>query len=196
VTTIDLAGFAAKFADSDDPWRTFTDRDEAVKRAAILHALGPGPVGRVLELASGNGSNSAALAPRALRLDATEGTEEGTALTARAIAPYPRARAIRLSLPARPPRPVYDAVVIAEILYYLSPREMSDVARDVGTWLRPGGTLVLAHHRIDFFDFAQHAADIQTRFLTRTGRRWTVRTVHRTGKWLVWSAHAARGLSD
>ncbi|RYD60336.1 MAG: methyltransferase domain-containing protein [Sphingomonadales bacterium] len=187
--SIDLAGFAAKFADSDDPWRTFTDHDEAVKRAAILHALGPGPVGRVLEVASGNGSNSAALARLALRLDATEGTEEGTSLTASAIASHPRARAMKLSVPARPPRPVYDAVIIAEILYYLSDRAMQQVARAAGSWLRPGGTLVLAHHRIDFFDFAQHAAGIQTRFLAQTGRRWTVRTVRRTGKWLVWSAH-------
>ena len=70
---IDLSGFAAKFAADEDPWRTFSNRDEAVKRAAILHALGPGPLGRVLELGSGNGSNSRAIAPRALRLDATEG---------------------------------------------------------------------------------------------------------------------------
>ena len=188
MTAINLAGFAAKFADSEDPWGTFTKHDEAVKRAAILHALGPGPIGRVLELASGNGSNSVAIAPRALRLDATEGTREGTDLTARAIRAYPRARAIRLPLPAWPPRSVYDAVVIAEILYYLSDRAMTQVARDTATWLRPGGTLVLAHHRIDFFDFAQHADGIQTRFLTETGRRWSVRTVRRTSKWLVWSA--------
>ena len=63
---IDLAGFSEKFSGNGDPWSTFTDRDEAVKRDAILHALGPGPIGRVLELASGNGSNSAAIAPRAL----------------------------------------------------------------------------------------------------------------------------------
>ena len=191
MTAIDLAGFAAKFADSDDPWRTFTARDEAVKRAAILHALGPGPVGRVLELASGNGSNSVAIAPRALRLDATEGTKEGTELTRRAIAPYQRARALTLPLPARPPRCTYDAVVIAEILYYLSERVMARVARDTAACLRPGGTLVLAHHRIDFFDFAQHAAGIQDRFLAETGRGWTVRTVRRTGRWLVWSARAS-----
>lgn len=192
MTAIDLAGFAAKFAADDDPWRTFTARDEAVKRTAILHALGPGPLGRVLELASGNGSNSAALAPRALRLDATEGTSEGTALTARAISPFPRAHASTLSLPGRPPRFVYDAVVIAEILYYLSDRAMADVARDAATWLRPGGTLVLAHHRINFFDFAQHATRIQTRFLTLTGHRWAVRTVRRTGNWIVCGARLLR----
>ena len=67
MTAIDLAGFERKFAGDDDPWSTWTDADEALKRAAILHALGPGPWGRVLELAAGNGSNSRPLARRGWR---------------------------------------------------------------------------------------------------------------------------------
>lgn len=185
MTRINLAGFADKFAADDDPWRTFSNHDEAVKRAAILHALGPGPLGRVLELGSGNGSNSLAIAPRVRRLDATEGTQEGTALTAKAVAAWPRARAIRLALPSRFPRPAYDAVVIAELLYYLSPAAMADVAKRVGQAVAPGGRLVLAHHRIDFYDFAQHAAGIQRRFLQLTGVNWRVRTVRGRSKWEV-----------
>lgn len=190
MSTIDLAGFSAKFADEDDPWRTFSNRDEAVKRAAILHALGPGPHGRVLELASGNGSNSAALAPRSRRLDATEGTPEGTALTARAIAAWPRARALLQPLPARAPRPIYDAIVVAELLYYLSARDMALVACDVAQAARPGTVLVLAHHRVDFYDFAQHAAGIHARFLAEAPRFGAPRRVRRTGKWIVEAAVA------
>ncbi len=182
---IDLDGFAAKFAGDADPWRTFSNRDEAIKRRAIVHALGGAKPGRVLELASGNGSNSAAIAPGVLRLDATEGTAEGVALTARALGAWPRARATLLALPGRAPRERYDAIVVAELLYYLSPQQMAKVARDVSRWLRPGGTLVLAHHRIDFYDFVQHAGRIQHRFLARTGRSWRVRTVRRTQAWSV-----------
>lgn len=185
MTAIGLDGFAAKFSGQADPWGTFSKRDEAVKRQAILRALGPGPWGRVLELASGNGSNSAAIGLRALRLDATEGTAEGTALTAAAIEGWPRARAEMLVLPGRPPRAVYDAVVLAELLYYLNARDMATVARDIGAVLRPGGRLVLAHHRIDFHDFAQHAAGIHGRFLQATKRAWRVRPVRFTRKWQV-----------
>ena len=185
---ITVAGFDAKFADNDDPWRTFDDPDEALKRRAILHAVGAGPWGRVLEIAAGNGSNSAAMAPRARRLDATEATEHGTQLVTKAVRPYQgRARAIRLAVPARFPRPRYDIIVVAELLYYLSPRAMAHTARDIAKSLRPSGTLVLAHHRIDFPDFAQHAADIQRRFLTATGRAWRVRRVRQTGNWGVLS---------
>lgn len=185
MTAIDLSGFAEKFAGDDDPWRTFSNRDEAVKRRAILHALGPGPLGRVLELASGNGSNSRAIAPRALRLDATEGTVEGTRLTARAIARWPRSRASTLALPAHFPHGRYDAIVIAELLYYLSPRAMRAVALDVADALRPGGRLVLAHHRVDYYDFAQHAAGIQARFLEMTGVTWKIRAVRCRSRWQV-----------
>lgn len=190
---ITLAGFDAKFEGDEDPWRTFIDADEALKRAAILHAIGPGPWGRVLELAAGNGSNSAAIAPWALRLDATEATASGTALVAKAIRRRPeRARAIRLAVPARLPRTRYDAVVVAEVIYYLSARAMRRTARDVAAALRPGGVLVLAHHRIDFPDFAQHAAGLQRRFLVATGRRWRIRTVRRTGHWIVLSCKRVR----
>jgi cyclopropane fatty-acyl-phospholipid synthase-like methyltransferase len=182
---ITLSGFEDKFTGDADPWRTFSDRDEAHKRQAIVHGLGGTIAGRVLELAAGNGSNSIALARRALRLDATEGTQAGTALVARAVVGCARARASVLVLPAAFPRPRYDAIVVAEILYYLTPAEMRATARRVARATRPGGRLVLAHHRVDYPDFVQHAAGIHDRFLAASGTAWRVRPAARTGRWVV-----------
>lgn len=187
--SITLAEFESRFARDADPWATFSNRDEAVKRRAILHAIGQAPRGRVLEVAAGNGSNSVAIASRALRLDATEATDSGTMLVAAALSGRTRARAIKLIVPGRLPRTHYDVAVVAEVLYYLSPEDMAQTARTVAAALRPGGVLVLAHHRVDYPDFAQHAGQLQRAFLRITGRHWRVRVVRRTGRWIVLACH-------
>jgi SAM-dependent methyltransferase len=185
---ITLTGFDDKFADDPDPWRTFTARDEARKRNAIVRALGCHIRGRVLEVAAGNGSNSLALARRSLRLDATEGTEKGTQLVASQLGDIARAHATRLILPAPFPRSRYDAIVVAEILYYLSRRDLMRVARRAAAALPVGGRLVLAHHRVDYPDFVQHSAHIHRRFLAASAVAWMVRPVARTGRWIVEAA--------
>lgn len=127
-----------------------------------------------------------ALARRALRLDSTDGSAEAVRLTSVALSPSaPRARARVLALPGRFPRTTYDAVVVAELLYYLPPRAMRAVARDVARALRRCGVLVLAHHHVDFHDFAQPAANLHSRFLAATGSSWRGRVVTRTARWSV-----------
>lgn len=186
MSAIGLSGFETKFEGNDDPWSTWNKPDEVLKRRAILHAVGAGVRGRMLELGAGNGSNSASLARRALRLDATEATRAGTRLVAQAVAfRGARARALRLRVPGRPPRGRYDAIVVAELLYYLDRRAMHRLARQVGMLLRPGGVLILAHHRVTFYDFAQHADGIHARFLGQTRAGWRVRDVRRTSRWIV-----------
>lgn len=182
---ITLAGFEATFRGNDDPWRTFTARDEALKRRAILHTLGAGTHGRILELASGNGSNSVALAARTLRLDATDGAPTAVALTAKALGADPRATARQLILPGRFPRRRYDAIVVAEVLYYLTPQHLGALAREIAATLRPGGRLVLAHHHIRFRDVAQHPATVHDRLLAALGRQVGPRFGYRTGRWRV-----------
>lgn len=189
---ITLAGFGEKFSQDSDPWSTWSAPDEVLKRKAILHALPAGVSGRVLELGAGNGSNSHALASRSLRLDATEATREGAQLVERAIAPYHRARASQLVVPERPPLSCYDTIVIAELLYYLTERDMAELARQVPYRLAPGGTLVLAHHLITFYDFAQRADRIQARFLELTGAAWKCRLVRQTRRWTVLSCMRVR----
>lgn len=182
---IDIEGFDAKFRDSGDPWQTFSSRDEAIKRERILNALGKTPVARVLELGSGNGSNSRALARRSLRLDACEATPHGAGLTREALADEPGARVFERVLPAAFPGRSYNTVVIAELLYYLSERDLRRLARDVARVLTRSGRIVLAHHHIEFPDNAQRAADIHARFLAATGLQWRRRYRARSRLWQV-----------
>jgi cyclopropane fatty-acyl-phospholipid synthase-like methyltransferase len=175
---IDLAGFEAKFRVAADPWQTFTARDEAIKRSRIVRALGNRRVARLLELASGNGSNSQRLARRALKLDACDGSASAVHHTQKALRNAPHAQAWHIALPDRLPGDRYEAVVIAELLYYLSPRAMQRVARDVAGVLVPGARLVLAHHQIEFPDNAQRTAGIHERFIAAMDR-----TMVRVGRW-------------
>ncbi|HET7312784.1 class I SAM-dependent methyltransferase [Salinisphaera sp.] len=182
---IDLARFETHFATDPDPWATWRARDEAVKRRAIVRALGAQRHARVLELASGNGSNSAALVRKSWRLLACDGSRTGAALTAQALAPHDRARARLAVLPEDYPRHTFDAIVIAELLYYLTPVAMARLAEKTAQTLRPGGRLVLAHHHITFHDAAQPGRGIHTRFLAATGRRWRRCRARRNRRWQI-----------
>ncbi|MES1941903.1 Methyltransferase type 12 [Salinisphaera sp. T5B8] len=182
---IDLAGFEAKFRAGPDPWHTLTARDEAIKRQRILRALGDGPIARILELGSGNGSNSQALARRALKLHTCDGSASATQLTRQALADAPNAHAWHIALPAPLPGHRYEAVVIAELLYYLAPRAMQRLAKDVANALAPGARLVLAHHQIEFPDNTQRTAGIHDRFINALGRSVTKVRQFRSQRWIV-----------
>ena len=182
---ITLDGFQATFAGNPDPWNTFLAADERRKRRAIVHALGGARHGRVLELASGNGSNSVVLAARSLHLEATDGAPRAADLTRKAVGALPNVTVSRLVLPDRFPSRRYDAIVAAEILYYLSPRDLAGVAGEVASTLRPGGLLVLAHSHLRFADAALPPAHIHALFTAmlpvrrlreRRTERWKVAT--------------------
>lgn len=182
---ITLHGFEATFRGNPDPWRTFAAADERRKRRAILLALGPGPRGRVLELASGNGSNTVSLARRVRRLDATDGAPTAVALTAKATRHLNNVNASCLILPGRFPGVRYDAIIAAEILYYLTPAQLVATAREIARSLRPGGRLVLAHHHLRFRDVAQTPATVHAHLIAALNRRVRIRWHLRTERWQV-----------
>ena len=186
---ITLAEFDARFRADADPWGTTRKRDEAVKREAILQALGAGRRGVVWELASGNGSNSAALARRALRLVATDGSPRAVELTAKALDTHPNAVAQEGCLPDGLPEGGVDAVVVAEVLYYLTSAQIAQLGRKLASTLRPRSRVVLAHHLTDFSDTASRPADCHAklwRALLQSGRNLdSARTLTRTRRWRV-----------
>jgi len=166
---IDPDDFEAKYRDNPDPWYTWTSPFEAHKRRMLLAACGPGRHGRVLELACGSGATTAALAKRALRLDAVDSSPSALAAAAERLGEASNVRLLWALLPAGMPRGPYDLIVVSELAYYLSPRSLDRLCTGIARALAPGGRLVLLHHHLTFRDAVQHPNGIHGRMLARWG---------------------------
>lgn len=151
---IDAAGFEALYQDNIDPWNYAASPFEAFKRGVLLHACGPGPFGRVLELACGTGATSRALAPRCLRLTALDSSATAIAEARRASGADPRIAYRFGLLPRDMPRGPFDLIVASEILYYLPPGDLRRMVARMEDSLAPGGRIVILHHLTDFDDAA------------------------------------------
>lgn len=161
---IDIGGFEQRYRDEPDPWGVFTRADEHAKRAAIIKGVDRGDSSSILELGSGIGGHSSALAAISIHLDCVEATPTGAERTRERLANHKHAHVHQITLPGSLPRPSYTTIVIAELLYYLSVAEMASLADDVAAALAPEGQLVLAHHWSDFRDAKQSGATIHRDF--------------------------------
>ncbi|WP_279482489.1 class I SAM-dependent methyltransferase [Aureimonas sp. SK2] len=175
---IDLAGFEAKFQASGDPWNYRTSAFEAAKRRVLLRACGPVRLGRGLELACAIGETSRALASRCLTLTATDGAPTALDTARRLTPPALRIDYRHAVLPQGVPRGPFDLVVVSEIAYYLSARDLDRLARRLARTLAPGGRIVVLHHVVPFDDTAQAPARAQER-LCRALAGSMPRVVHR-----------------
>lgn len=160
---IDLDGFEALFRASIDPWNYRTSRFERHKREVLLHACGPGRKGRGLELACAIGETSRALATRCLQLLAIDGAPTALAEARRRTPPGLRIAFRQAVLPRDLPRGPFDLIVVSEIAYYLTERDLLALSRRLVPALAPGGRIVVLHHLLRFDDAVQVPALAQAR---------------------------------
>lgn len=159
----DVESFEAMFQSSIDPWNYRTSLFEARKRQVLLRACGSNKVGRGLELACAIGETSRALMCRCLSLVATDGAPTALA-EAKRLTPSELRIDYRLGLlPMDVPRGPFNLIVVSEIAYYLSCRQLNELARTLIKVVATGGKIVVLHHVIPFDDAAQPPAMAQAR---------------------------------
>ena len=117
------------------------------------------------------------------------------ALTRAALADRPRAGAHHLALPGHFPADRYDAIVIAELLYYLDDATLRAVAAEIVRTLRPGGRLVLCHHHRAFHDASQRQEGLHRRFVAGLAGRWRITRTERTNRWELTAIRRAAAAS-
>jgi SAM-dependent methyltransferase len=133
----------ALYAETDDPWDFRQSEHERTRFEATLAALPKARFRSVLEVGCGNGELARRIAPLCddyLGLDAVDKALE----TARQT--VPEARFEKAFLPCRLPGGAHDLIVLSEILYFLDPAGVTDLAMQIDArW--PGAHLLMVTYR-------------------------------------------------
>lgn len=140
----DAAHFDALYRDNADPWDFRTSAYERAKYAATVQALPLGRYRHLLELGCSIGELTALLAPCADRLTAVETSAVALDIARARCAAYPHVHFVQAHLPGGPWEAAYDAVVLSEVLYYLTLPAIDELA-DRLQRCAPQADLILVH---------------------------------------------------
>lgn len=170
--------FDALYSDSTDPWDYQTRWYEKRKRDMCLAVLPQAQYNNAIELGCGNGVFSELLAHRCQALVSIDGNSQAVKLAKERLSESSHVKVIQGIIPnalltlentllsayplsERLPldgsvinKPPFDLIVISEILYYLSPKDIDAVIAWIKQNLASDGTLICCHWRypIDGFE--------------------------------------------
>ena len=174
--------FDALYNDNTDPWQYQTRWYEKRKRNICLAVLPQAQYSNAIELGCGNGVFSELLAHRCRALVSIDSNNKAVQLAQQRLAGTLHVRVIQGIIPdiflilkdellhAYPPsnhspanKPPFDLIVISEILYYLSPKNIDTVIAWIRQNLAIGGTLLCCHWRYDIDGFAMTGESVHQR---------------------------------
>ncbi len=169
--SLDAGYFEALYAEASDPWGFRTSPYEREKYSATLNVLPLPRYTSVLEVGCSIGVFTHRLAERCERLVAVDASARalGEAKAINADRPWVAFR--EATLPRDFPDGRYDLIVLSEVLYYLSPSDLQDLAGRCLASLAPNGQMVLCHWLgITNYPLAgDEAADL---FIASVAPRW------------------------
>ncbi|QCW49461.1 bifunctional PIG-L family deacetylase/class I SAM-dependent methyltransferase [Nocardioides dongxiaopingii] len=136
-------------AEHEEPWDVDRRWYERRKRDLVLAALPRERFGAALEVGCSTGALAAALAPRCDALVALDSSPAALARAEARLRDLDGVRTVLADVPAGWPQGRFDLVVLSEVLYFLSPRDVEAVADRVAAAVAEDGVVVLCHWRHD-----------------------------------------------
>jgi SAM-dependent methyltransferase len=161
--------FARLYAEDDDPWRFETSEYERRKYAATLAALPRPRYRNALEIGCSIGVLTAQLAPRCDALLAIDVVERALARARARCRAWPHVAFRRMHLPAEYPAGSFDLVLLSEVGYYWSERDLALGRERIIAGLAPGGHLLLVHWTEPSPDYPLTGDRVHQKFLDRPG---------------------------
>ena len=144
--SLPAAYFDALYAKEKDPWRFAASPYEKAKYAATLQALPAARFTNAFEIGCSIGVLTRLLAHRCDRLLAVDVAAGALAQARRRCADLSHDAFEQLQVPDQWPEQSFDLIVLSEVLYYLSPNDVSRTAQRSRDSLRRHGTVVLVHY--------------------------------------------------
>jgi LmbE family N-acetylglucosaminyl deacetylase len=135
-----------------DPWGTDSRWYETRKRSLLLAALPRAKFRNALEVGGSTGALAADLAPRCHDLVVVDASPRAVAAAHARLAHLEGVRVQRAVVPVEwpaPPEGGFDLVVVSEVGYFLSPRDLDGLVTRVRASLASDGVVVLCHWRHD-----------------------------------------------
>ncbi|GGF69886.1 methyltransferase [Azorhizobium oxalatiphilum] len=143
--SLDAAYFDRLYAEAADPWNFAESAYEHAKYQHTLQALPRERYGSALEVGCSIGVLTASLAQRCGRLLAVDAAEAPLVQARRRCADEAHVRIERRRVPEEWPDGTFDLILLSEVLYYLAPVDLREVAQRAGQSTRSGGHILLVH---------------------------------------------------
>ena len=137
--------FEAIYREDPDPWRFASSDYERAKYAATLAALPRASYPCALEVGCSIGVLTSQLARRCARLLAVDCVEAVLWHARERCAGLPGVEFACMELPRELPDGPFDLLLLSEVAYYWSPRDLGLMAAFARHTMAPGGDIVLVH---------------------------------------------------
>jgi SAM-dependent methyltransferase len=161
--------FDEMYAGSPDPWG-FTSRWYETRKHAITAAMLPRErYASGFEPGCSIGVLTEQLAGRCDRLLAWDAVPAAAAAAAARTARLPQVRVEQHAIPADWPDGTFDLIVLSELLYYFSDRDLTRVLDQVTATLAPGGTLLAVHWQHPVAEHPRSGISVHRRLAARAG---------------------------
>lgn len=144
-TSLETAYFDELYAGSADPWNFAGSDYERAKYGHTLRALPRPYYQSAVEVGCSIGILTAQLAPRCASLLALDTSERPLIQTRDRCKSLPQVRIEQARVPENWPDGGFDLLLFSEVLYYLSPTDLADVAKCVSRSAAPGAHVLLVH---------------------------------------------------
>ncbi len=130
-----------------EPWGVDTRWYEVRKRALLSALLPARSFRRGLDVGCSTGATTSDLARRCQELVAVDESPAALSVARRRLRDQDHVTVEQGRVPEELPAGTFDLVVVSEVGYFLSPRDLDELVRGIGQRLSPDGVLLLCHWR-------------------------------------------------